>query len=107
MTPNLKFGQRLPVHHTVQGLQLALIIIITIYFIFLIGHDALQYLSFMKKNSDLKTSLLEQEKINHNLKEEYQKLNTNGYLEYLARFRLGYVKIGETAYKITQQEVQN
>jgi cell division protein FtsB len=61
-------------------------------------------------NKDLRQSevqtqknLTAETKIAEELKRRLNKLNTNAYVEELARTRLGMIKQGETAYKIIKK----
>lgn len=90
-----KFGQRT---------EVIIVTVLICYFLFLIGHDLIQYLNFIRKGAELKLALNKQEETNCQLKQELQKLHTNRYLEYMARVRLGYIKAGETAYKEVKKD---
>lgn len=79
-----------------------LFILIIIYFIFLIRQDIIGNLD-LKQQARSITVELKREKIRaKNLQDKLKALSRNGYIESLARTRLGMIKKGETPYKVIE-----
>lgn len=89
-----------------KRLGVVLFILIIIYFIFIIRQDIIDNLDLKKERERVAAELLEQKKVSKNLQERLKALNTNSYIEELARTKLGMIKKDETAYKVIDRGVK-
>lgn len=83
-----------------KKLGLALFILFIVYFIFLIRQDIMDNLDLKYEMTRLKEVIQQGNAKTSELKTDLQKLETDDYVEELARARLGLVKKGEVAYKV-------
>jgi cell division protein FtsB len=58
----------------------------------------------IKRHKALQIEIMNQTKLNQDLKNRLQKLQDPEYLELLARQKLGLVKAGEIVYKVAEQQ---
>jgi cell division protein FtsB len=77
-----------------------LFILITLYFIFLIRQDIIDNLELKRQEQRLVKSINQEQQHHLELGAKLKKLRDEGYIEELARTRLGLVKQGERAYKV-------
>ena len=77
-----------------------LFVLIIIYFIFLIRQDIIGNLELKREGQRVVKSIEWEEKLAKGLRSRLKQLETSGYIEELARTRLGLIKKGETAYKV-------
>jgi len=83
-----------------RGLGYLLFVLMTLYFIFIIRQDIIDNLELKREVRRMDKSITLEEKLNAELRAELKKLKDKGYIEELARTRLGLVRKGETAYKV-------
>lgn len=83
-----------------------LFILIIIYFIFLIRQDIIDNLDLGRERERVAVELTRQRMQSKKLKGRLRALNSNQYIEELARTRLGMIKKGETPYKVIDQGVK-
>lgn len=75
-------------------------ILIIIYFIFLIRQDIIDNLDLGREQQQVAGNIRQEEVLAGELKQRMKNLKRDGYIERLARTRLGLIKFGETAYKV-------
>ena len=78
----------------------ALFGLVVLYFIFLIRQDIIGNLELQAEKNRLAASLKKEEQQAQLLTNRLAALKSDSYIEQLARTKLGYVKKGETAYKV-------
>jgi cell division protein FtsB len=74
--------------------------LVIVYFIFLIRQDIINNRGLKEEESRLVTNLRKEELQQKLLVNRLQALKNNSCLEELARTKLGFIKKGETAYKV-------
>jgi cell division protein FtsB len=89
-----------------KKLGIILFILAIIYFIFLIRQDIMDNLGLKREIVGISKELREQKKLANDLNHKLKALNTNSYIEELARTKLGMIKKGETPYKVIEQGVK-
>ncbi|PIS29371.1 hypothetical protein COT42_05640 [Candidatus Saganbacteria bacterium CG08_land_8_20_14_0_20_45_16] len=87
-----------------KKMGLGLFFLLVCYFIFLIRQDIIDNLSLKRETQGVSTGLNFQQDLSKDLRWKLQVLTTSQYIEELARTRLGFVKKGETAYKVVGRE---
>jgi len=70
------------------------------YFIFLIRQDIIDNVSLKRETVAAAKTIAEQKELSVKLSDRLQDLRGSRYLEELARTRLGFIRQGETAYKV-------
>ncbi len=79
-----------------------LFFLLVVYFIFLIRQDIMDNLELKRSRVQLTWSIQQEKTLNQRLARRLEALQSDKYLERLARTRLGLVKRGETAYKVVK-----
>ncbi|MFH1347860.1 MAG: septum formation initiator family protein [Candidatus Margulisiibacteriota bacterium] len=77
-----------------------LFVLFVIYFIFLIRQDIIDNLGLKKEKQGVAKSIQQEEELFKELQKRMKDFKRAGYIEKLARIRLGLIKKGETAYKV-------
>lgn len=75
-------------------------ILVIVYFIFLIRQDIINNLGLKEEQARLAAGWQKEERQNKLLTDRIAALKSDNCVEQLARTRLGYIKKGETAYKV-------
>ncbi|MFC1510993.1 septum formation initiator family protein [Candidatus Margulisiibacteriota bacterium] len=83
-----------------KRLGLILFILVVVYFIFLIRQDIIDNLELKSDVRRLTKSIAQEKQSTEQMQKKLKQLQSNSYIEKLARTRLGLVKKGETAYKV-------
>ncbi|MFH1826572.1 MAG: septum formation initiator family protein [bacterium] len=81
-------------------LGIILFILIVGYFIFLIRQDIIDNLELRRSADRLGANIVKEEILAEQYKQRLNQLRNKGFIEQLARTKLGLVKQGETAYKV-------
>ena len=79
-----------------------LLLVVVLYFIVLIRTDWKVLLELHSQRTKLKHEIVRGKEEKAGLKKEISLLDTNSYIELLAREKLGLIKRGETAYKVVK-----
>lgn len=83
-----------------KRLGFLLFFLIILYFIFLIRQDIIDNLELKREEQRAVKSIQREERLAKELETRLKELESNNYIEKLARTRLGLIKKGETAYKV-------
>jgi cell division protein FtsB len=87
-----------------KKLGLILFVLIIVYFIFLIRQDIIDNLELKREEQRVAVNIQKEEKLSKELQNKLKALKSSGYIERLARTRLGLIKKGEAAYKVINKE---
>ena len=79
-----------------------LFFLLVVYFIFLIRQDIMDNLELKRTRVQLTANIHQEKTLNQGLLQRLKALQSDKYIERLARTRLGLVKRGETAYKVVK-----
>ena len=77
-----------------------LVVFLFFYFVFLIRADLVQYFDLKAERRALETSLAREEMRRDGCARLIEQLDRPGYIEELARLKLGMIKKGEVGYKV-------
>ncbi|MBU0502638.1 MAG: septum formation initiator family protein [bacterium] len=80
-----------------------LFVLSILYFIFLIQQDIIDNIALKRDVGQTAKMINKQEELSSKMRARLANLKKNKYLEELARTRLGFVKAGETSYKVIRR----
>jgi len=80
-----------------------LLTIVFFYLLFLIREDVAKYFLLKSEQERFIANIAAEESLNKQLKLEAKLLDSSGYIEGLAREKLGLIKSDETPYKVVRQ----
>ncbi len=87
-----------------KRLGLLLFVLIILYFIFLIRQDIIDNLELKREEQRVVANIRKEEKLSKELQSKLNALKSFGYIEKLARTKLGLIKKDEVAYKVINKE---
>ena len=85
-----------------NSITIIITFLFVVYLTIIVAQGLLQNRSVLKRYESLKGEIAQEEALNRQLKLRIKELNTDAFIELLARKKLGLVKPGEIAYKIVE-----